>query len=342
MRRLIPLILAAALAASPAVSTTAGASSTVAPAAAEPIGIALEGWPYPFPVSYFEFQVKGQTLRQAYMDVAPAGKPNGRVALLFHGRNFPASYWDKVIRAFTADGYRVIATDQIGFGKSSKPDLPYSFDFFAANSAALLDSLGIKQVDLVGHSMGGMLAARFTRTYPERVRRLVLEAPVGLEDYRLTVPPVSDAFLYDREYALTADAYRDFLKNTYSLSVPVAEIEPFVGLRERLKASGEYPRWVTSFIKSYQMIHDQPVVHEYPLIATPTLFIMGSADHNAPGKPYTTKNLGAGMGRNADNAKAIAASMLNAQVVVFDGVGHLVHLERPEDFNRTALGFLDR
>ncbi|TWB38722.1 alpha/beta hydrolase [Nitrospirillum viridazoti] len=341
MRRFIPLILAAALAASPAVSTTAGAS-TVAPAAAEPIGIALEGWPYPFPISYFEFVAEGQTLRQAYMDVAPTGKPNGRVALLFHGRNFPASYWDKVIRAFTADGYRVIATDQIGFGKSSKPDVPYSFDFFAANSAALLDSLGIKQVDLVGHSIGGMLAARFTRTYPERVRRLVLEAPVGLEDYRLTVPPVSDAFLYDREYGLTADAYRDFLKNTYSLSGPVAEIEPFVSLRERLKASGEYPRWVKSFIKSYQMIHDQPVVHEYPLIATPTLFIMGSADHNAPGKPYTTKELGAGMGRNADNAKAIAASMPNAQVVVFDGVGHLVHLERPEDFNRTALGFLDR
>ncbi|MDZ5648686.1 alpha/beta hydrolase [Nitrospirillum sp. BR 11828] len=341
MRRLVCLALTAVLAASPAAVTTATAS-TIAPATTEPIGIALEGWPYPFPVSYFEFVVEGQTLRQAYMDVAPTGKPNGRVALLFHGRNFPASYWDTVIRAFAADGYRVIATDQIGFGKSSKPDLPYSFDFFAANTAALLDSLGIRQMDLVGHSIGGMLAARFTRTYPERVRRLVLEAPVGLEDYRMTVPPVSDTFLYDREYALSADAYRAFLKNTYSLSVPVAEIEPFVALRERLKASGEYPRWVKSFIKSYQMIHDQPVVHEYPLIATPTLFIMGSADHNAPGKPYTTKELGAGMGRNADNAKTIAATMPNAQVVVFDGVGHLVHLERPAAFNKTALEFLDQ
>ncbi|MBB6255345.1 alpha/beta fold hydrolase [Nitrospirillum iridis] len=336
MRRLVPFVLAATLATSP------GFAGTIAPAAVEPIGIALEGWPYPFPVSYYEFTAGGQTLRQAYMDVAPAGKPNGRVALLLHGRNFPASYWEKVIRAFADDGYRVIATDQIGFGKSSKPDLPYSFDFFAANTAGLLDSLGVKQVDLVAHSLGGMLAARFTRTYPERVRRLVLEAPVGLEDYRLTVPPVSDAFLYDREYGLTADAYRDFLKNSYSISVPVAEIEPFVTLRERQRASGEYPRWVTSFIKSYQMIHDQPVVHEYPLIATPTLFIMGSSDHNAPGKPYTTKALGAGMGRNADNAQAIAATMPDAQVVVFDGVGHLPHVERPEAFNKAALGFLDR
>ncbi|WP_044563103.1 alpha/beta hydrolase [Azospirillum sp. B4] len=339
--RVFPLMLAAVLAASPVVFSTAGAS-TIAPATAEPIGIALEGWPYPFPVSYYEFTVEGQTLRQAYMDVAPTGKPNGRVALLLHGRNFPASYWDTVISAFAADGYRVIATDQIGFGKSSKPDLPYSFDFFAANTAGLLDSLGIRQVDLVGHSLGGMLAARFTRTYPDRVRRLVLEAPVGLEDYRLTVPPVTDAFLYDREYGLTADAYRNFLKNSYSISIPVAEIEPFVTLRERLKASGEYPRWVKSFIKSYQMIHDQPVVHEYRLIATPTLFIMGSADHNAPGKPYTTKELGAGMGHNADNARAIAATMPDAQVTVFDGVGHLVHFERPNEFNRAALAFLDR
>src|SRR5579859_7903119 len=61
-----------------------------------------------------ELNVQGQPLRQAYMDVAPTGTPNGRVALLFHGRNFPASYWKDVIAGLAADGYRVIATDQIG------------------------------------------------------------------------------------------------------------------------------------------------------------------------------------------------------------------------------------
>jgi pimeloyl-ACP methyl ester carboxylesterase len=92
----------------------------------QPLGIALENWPYPYPVAFVELTVQGQTLRQAYMDVAPTGAANGRVVLLLHGRNFPSSYWQEVIAALAADGDRVIATDQIGFGKSAKPDLPAS------------------------------------------------------------------------------------------------------------------------------------------------------------------------------------------------------------------------
>ncbi len=310
-------------------------------ASQEPVGIALENWPYPYPVSYLELNVQGQPLRQAYMDVAPTGTPNGRVALLFHGRNFPASYWKDVIAGLAADGYRVIATDQIGFGKSSKPDIPANLDQFARNNAKLLESLNIKQVDLVAHSMGGMVAVRFVRTYPERVRRLVLEDPIGLEDYRFTVPPVTDEFLYDREFKLTSDEYRKFLKVGYSLDLPDSAVDEFVTLRERLRLSGEFPRWVTNFISSYQMLHDQPVVHEYPLVTTPTLFIMGVNDHNAPGRPYTTPELGKKMGFNTDNAKAIAKTMPHAKVVAYDGVGHIPHMERPQQFMKDVEAFLD-
>jgi pimeloyl-ACP methyl ester carboxylesterase len=307
----------------------------------EPVGIALENWPYPYPVAYIDLVVRGQNLRQAYMDVAPTAKSNGRTALLFHGRNFPSSYWQDVIAGLSADGYRVIATDQIGFGKSAKPDIPANLDQFARNSLQLLDHLQIDKVDLIAHSMGGMVAVRFVRTYPEKVRRLVLESPIGLEDYRFTVPPVTDQFLYDREYNLSAGDYRKFLKVGYSLDLPDSAVDEFVALRERLKLSGEYPRWVTSFISSYQMIHDQPVVHEYPLVATPTLFLMGANDHNAPGKPYTTPELGKKMGFNADNAKAIAQTMPNAKVVALEGVGHIPHVERLQEFMREVEAFLD-
>lgn len=332
MHSLRLLFLAAALFAAPLASFAQSQ---------EPVGIALENWPYPYPVSYLDLAVQGQPLRQAYMDVAPTGKPNGRTALLFHGRNFPASYWKDVIAGLSADGYRVIATDQIGFGKSSKPDIPANLDQFARNNLALLDSLKIDKVDLIAHSMGGMVAVRFVRTYPERVRRLVLEAPIGLEDYRFTVPPVTDQFLYDREYKLTAEDYRKFLKVGYSLDLPDSAVDDFVTLRERLKLSGEYPRWVTNFISSYQMIHDQPVVHEYPLVATSTLFVMGVNDHNAPGRPYTTPELGKKMGFNTDNAKAIAKTMPNAKVVAFEGVGHIPHMEREPQFMKEVEAFLD-
>ena len=56
-----------------------------------PLGIGLEGIAYPYPVHYLDLTIQGQSLRMAYMDVAPKGEPNGRTVLLLHGRNFPAS-----------------------------------------------------------------------------------------------------------------------------------------------------------------------------------------------------------------------------------------------------------
>ncbi|GJE28230.1 alpha/beta fold hydrolase [Methylobacterium organophilum] len=314
-----------------------GPSATTDPA----LGIALEGFAYPYPVRYLPVTRDGEALRLAYMDVPASGTANGRTALLLHGRNFPSSYWQPVIRALSAAGYRVVAVDQLGFGKSSKPVGAFSFDTMAAETVNLLDRLGLKRVDVVAHSMGGMLALRLARNFPDWVNSLVLEAPIGLEDYRFTVPPVSNAVLLKREGELTADAYRRQLMTSYALSLPESAIEPFVAMRERVKDSGEYPRWLQSFVNSYQAIWGQPVVHEIPLVKAPTLFIMGGNDHNAPGKPYAPAELRAGMGENARNARALAGKMADGRVEVIDGVGHLVHMEATERFNALALDFLN-
>ena len=100
----------------------------------------------------------------------PVGSSNGRTVVLLHGRNFPSSYWEPTIKALTEAGYRVIAPDQIGFGKSSKPTFAYNFDDMARATIALIDSLHVDRFDLVGHSMGGMLAVRLARAYGARDR----------------------------------------------------------------------------------------------------------------------------------------------------------------------------
>jgi pimeloyl-ACP methyl ester carboxylesterase len=105
--------------------------------------------------------------------LTPDPESNGHGTALFIDWQFTGSRDE--YEALTGAGYRVIAPDQIGWGKSSKPGINYSFQLLAANTAALLDHLGVGNVAVLGHSTGGMTATRFTLLYPDRVTHLALE-----------------------------------------------------------------------------------------------------------------------------------------------------------------------
>jgi pimeloyl-ACP methyl ester carboxylesterase len=307
--------------------------------AREPYGIGLEGFAYPYPVQMLPLVNDGEQLRMAYMDVPPA-TPNGHTVVLLHGRNFPSSYWAPVIRTLSEAGYRVVVPDQIGFGKSSKPIADLHFDTLARNTMALMDYLQIAKFDIVAHSLGGMLGVRMARAFPDRITRLLLAAPIGLEDYRFYVPPTPTEKILENEDKLTADGYRAQLVTNYALKLPPDQVTPFIDARFNIKGSSEYPRWLRAFVNSAQLIYREPVVHEIPLISQPTLFVMGADDHNAPGKPGAPEALRPKMGQNAELAKALAAKMPDAKAEVIPGVGHLVFLEAPQKFNELMLGFL--
>src|SRR6202022_4206206 len=105
---------------------------------------------YPFPVRFLTLEMDGQEVRMAYMDVVSMDAGNGRAVVLLHGKNFSGSYWEGTVHALVQAGYRVIVPDQVGFGKSGKPDIHYSFDRMAANTARLLDTLDIAKAAVVG------------------------------------------------------------------------------------------------------------------------------------------------------------------------------------------------
>jgi pimeloyl-ACP methyl ester carboxylesterase len=178
--------------------------------ATEPLyGSELQGFPYPWPVERFRFESQRNRLEMAFMDVKP-GSPKGRAAVLLHGKNFCAATWKGTIDALATAGYRVIAPDQVGFCKSSKPaHYQYSFQQLAANTHALLTSLGVSHVTLVGHSTGGMLAIRYALMYPDDVDQLALVDPIGLEDWQAKgVPWQSVDAWYRRELPTTAEGIR--------------------------------------------------------------------------------------------------------------------------------------
>lgn len=330
-RRLLPALIATLMLLAPALAAE--------DAPREPYGIGLEGFAYPYPVQLLPLTNDGEQLRMAYMDVAPA-KPNDRTVLLLHGRNFPSSYWAPVIKTLSEQGYRVVVPDQIGFGKSSKPDGELHFDTLARNTVALLDRLKLGKVDIVAHSLGGMLAVRIARAYPARIAHLVLAAPIGLEDYRLYVPPTATEKIIDTEDKLTADGYRKQLETNYAMKLPPEQVTPLIDARFNIKGAADYPRWLRAFAASAQMIYREPVVHEIPLITVPTLFVMGADDHNAPGRPNAPEALRPKMGQNAELAKALAAQMPNARAEVLADAGHLVFLDQPATFDPLMLEFL--
>src|SRR5437660_10613553 len=143
----------------------------------------------------------------SYLDVRPRAS-NGHTAVLLHGKNFCAGTWESTIRALTQAGYRAVAPDQIGFCKSSKPErYQYSFQQLAANTHALLEHLGVQRILLLGHSTGGMLAARYALLYPGEVEQLVLVNPIGLEDWKsLGVPWRSADAWYASETQTTGES----------------------------------------------------------------------------------------------------------------------------------------
>jgi pimeloyl-ACP methyl ester carboxylesterase len=235
-------------------------------AQAEPLGAALENWAYPYPVQMLQFEVEGRPLRMAYMDVRPQN-PNGQTLVLMHGKNFGSDYWLPTLQAMSNFGFRVIAPDQIGFGKSSKPEMRYTFGMLAENTARLLDHLKLGRVTVVGNSMGGMLAVHFARRYPERVSALVLENPLGLEDYVSSIPPQQTSQLVRLEMAQTPASYRNFVRSYFPVWKPA--YETFVEQFARVQLSGDYPRFALVSALTYQMIYEGPIINELPRLTVP-------------------------------------------------------------------------
>ena len=337
-----PLLTSAVMAALIATAPSAQAAEQPAPDGPA-YGPELQGFDYPFPVQTFTFDSQRQPLQMAYLDVA-SDHPNGRTAVLLHGKNFCAATWEGTIRALTGAGYRVIAPDQIGFCKSSKPQA-YQFTFrqLAENTRALLESLGIARATIVGHSTGGMLAAHYALLYPQATERLVMVDPVGLEDWSAKgVPPISIAQWYARELKTTAESIRNYERVTYYADQWQARYEPWVQMLAGMyRGPGrDQVAWDSALL--YDMIMTQPVVDRFGQIKVPTLLIIGDKDVTAIGKDMAPPDVRATLGHYPELGRAAARAIPGATLVEFPALGHAPQMSDPEAFHTALLDWLSR
>ncbi|MDQ8731859.1 alpha/beta hydrolase [Bradyrhizobium sp. LHD-71] len=302
-------------------------------------GPQLEGFTYPHPVQRFEFPSQRQTVSMAFMDIAPEGQANGRTVVLLHGKNFCGATWESTIRTLTQAGFRVIAPDQIGFCSSTKPQAyQFSFDQLAANTRALLASRGIERATILGHSMGGMLAARYALNYPQTVEQLVLVNPLGLEDWQAEgVPYATIDQLYQGELRTNFDSIKAYQLRFYYNGQWKADYDKWVAMQAGMYAGPAKEIVAWNQAQTSDMIFTQPVVHEFGRIEVPTLLLIGGKDRTAPGANRAPADVAQRLGNYAELGRRAAKAIPRATLVEFPELGHSPQVEAPDQFHQALL-----
>ncbi len=257
---------------------------------------------------FIPLTVQEQSVKMAYRMVKP-NSSNHQTILLLHGGLGDSTTWIALMQKLSEAGYTVIAPDQLGFGLSSKPHIQYSFQQLAENTHQLLQTLHIKHVTIIGHSMGGMLGVRFALMFPEVVDKLVLEDPLGLEDYRLLIPYQSVNILAKNNLAHHIDATPD-----------AAFIHALIN----------------------DMIYTQPIAYELAQIKQPVFLIAGQNDRTAPAKEILSPALQKKLGNFPSLINHAAKIIPHATFVIVPNAAHVPHRENVEFFYGELMKWLNQ
>jgi pimeloyl-ACP methyl ester carboxylesterase/AcrR family transcriptional regulator len=268
----------------------------------------------------------GTALAERYVDVAgtriryiEAGR--GPAVVLIHGLAASLYAWRHTIEPVAAAGYRVIAYDNRGFGFSGKPLQGYTNQAYIELLVDLLDSLKIHDAILVGHSMGGAIAAETALAHPDRVRGLVLVDAAGVTvrwPFLLRIarwPLVGTVFEHFRSRWVTAR----ILKTLYAdpSRVTTQDIEQYYAPQ----VEPGFAHSLRSVLGAYRFDALQGRLER---IEKPTLVMWGERDRVIP----------ASIGRDMVSHLQLGA------FVLFNDAGHALPEELPAEFNRTLLAFL--
>ncbi len=306
------------------------------------IGADLPNYDYPFPVQWFEAQACGSAVRMAYMDVAPSRVANGRTLVLLHGKEFTAASWGETIRALTSAGYRVIAPDQIGFGKSSKPaDFQYSFAALATLTQALLQSAGVDRFRLVGHSTGGVLAMRYGLLFPNKLDGIVLVNPLGLVDTLAQGAPYTPIDALLKEEAKTdRDVIMAYERKNYYHGEWRPDYDEWADV-----LVGQYAGEDAGVVENAQaritdMIETQPVASELPRLALPVTLLIGQLDATAVLAASAPADVRPHIQTVPQAAETAVATLPRGRLVRLEGLGHAPQIEDPTRFQAELLDVL--
>ena len=302
-------------------------------------GPELEGFTYPYEVHRFEFKSQRQNIAMAYMDVAPSA-PNARTAVFLHGANFCAATWGQTIDVLRQAGYRVVALDQIGFCKSSKPErYQFSLQQLADQHqriAHITRRSGAQRSSAT--PWVACSAMRYALMFPDAVEQLVLVDPLGLEDWQAQgVPFIPLDQSYQAEMRTSFDSIKQYQQKFYYGGEWKPEYDRWVDMLGGMYAGPGTDVVAWSRARVAEMIFTQPVVYELEQIRPPTLLLIGQKDRTAPGATRAPSEIASKLGNYPALGRAAAKRIPHATLVEFPELGHAPQIQAPAQFHDTLL-----
>ena len=296
----------------------------------------LSQFSYPFEVHSFALESQNQSLSMRYMDIGD--QHSDKAIVLLHGKNFSGYYWKRIAEDLIKAGYRVVIPDQIGFGKSSKPDYyQYSFSQLASNTQLLLKSLNIRSYTLVGHSMGGMLGVNMAYLFPDSVNKLILINPIGLEPYLDYVEYKEPGFFYQKELSKTIDKVRDYQKKNYYDGEWNEEYERLLIPYKGWLNGPDWKKVAWNNALTYGPIFTEDITSKLEKITQETYLIIGTRDTTGPGRAWKKTGVDHKLGQYHKLGKAAKSKIKNSTLLELPGLGHLPQFEDYERFSEVFL-----
>lgn len=252
----------------------------------------------------------------------------GPVVIFLHGVGCHVEFWEKNISAFSKK-HRVFAVDVIGYGRTDKPEVEYTFELMGNFVLDFMKAMDIEKASLVGNSMGGGISIWVASEAPERVEKVVLVDPVGVG--RGLFPVMRLMTLPVLGNILTKPGRKGVLLQMKScLADPSHVDDEFI---DRTTVINELPGNQRSFLSLLRITANMGGMRKELItdfkerikkIKSPILIIWGKQDAVLP----------------ITDIEAAVQKFDNARFHVMDQAGHCPQIDKPEEFNETVLDFL--
>jgi pimeloyl-ACP methyl ester carboxylesterase len=267
------------------------------------------------------------------LEIAYIKEGKGKQTIVFmHGLSSNADAWSRNIETLK-EKYTCVALDLPGFGKSSKVAPAYTPTYYADIVVKLIDKLKLKNVIVAGHSMGGQAAIKLALNHPEKLEKLILIAPAGIEEFNTQQALLMKNAVTADMVAKTTDEQidRNYQLNFFKLP---EEAQRMISDRKNIKEAADFSEYCDAIVKSIAGMLDNPTQAELNLITVKTLVVFGENDNLIPNRylnPNLTTNLVGGIAQE---------KIKNSTLQFVSESGHFVQFEKPTEVNRIITTWL--